>query len=161
MTSLATKERAFLRKAALWLPAVAWYVVIFLFSAQTGAESSQVSTGVLTDLFLLDLDATPWELFLILSRLVRKAAHAFVYFVLTGLLLLPLNSLISRPKTRYAAALGLCAVLAALDEFHQTFVPGRSGRVGDVLIDLSGSVCFLLLWVLLRWFLKRRREKTK
>ena len=48
-------------------------------------------------------------------------------------------------KPSMAWALGLCTVLAALDEFHQRFVPGRDGKLADVLIDLGGAVCFLLL----------------
>lgn len=43
-------------------------------------------------------------------------------------------------------ALLLVAALAASDEFHQTFVPGRGGLVPDVLIDVGGaSVAALLL----------------
>lgn len=149
------------RRLALWLPALGWYAVIFFFSAQTGTESSQVSDGVLTDFFRLDLSATSWELFLLLSFLVRKAAHAFIYFVLTGLLLLPLRELIRRRGRRYGAALALCAVLAGLDELHQVFVPGRSGKLADVGIDLAGGVCFLLLWALVQWIRKRRRDKKE
>ena len=33
---------------------------------------------------------------------------------------------------------------AALDEWHQSFVPGRQASVGDVLIDLAG-ICGMLL----------------
>jgi len=148
-----------LKRLALWLPALLWYAVIFYFSAQTGAESSAVSDAVLTDFFRLDMAHTSWDLFLLLSFLVRKAAHAFVYFVQTGLLLLPLWSLIKSPKVRNAVALGGCALLATLDEIHQLFVPGRSGKLSDVLIDTMGGVCFLVFLWLVQWFLRRRRNR--
>ncbi len=37
-------------------------------------------------------------------------------------------------------AIVLVAGYASLDEFHQSFVPGRTAAVGDVLIDTSGGV---------------------
>lgn len=145
------------KRLALWLPALLWYAVIFCFSAQTGAESSAVSNAVLTDFFCLDLQNTSWDLFLLLSFLVRKGAHAFVYFVQTGLLLLPLRSLLASSQARSAAALGGCAVLATLDEVHQLFVPGRSGKLSDVLIDTLGGVCFLLLL----WLVQKLKSRKK
>jgi VanZ family protein len=49
--------------------------------------------------------------------------------------------------------LSLVFVLTVLygisDEIHQLFVPGRHGRVADVLFDTSGT---LLMILLLRWF---------
>ncbi|WP_095178346.1 VanZ family protein [Clostridium cochlearium] len=33
-----------------------------------------------------------------------------------------------------------------LDEFYQSFVPGRSSSVGDVLLDFTGSVFGTLLF---------------
>ncbi|WP_114679231.1 VanZ family protein [Desulfofundulus thermocisternus] len=32
----------------------------------------------------------------------------------------------------------ILVLVAALDEWHQTFVPGRTGRAVDVLVDLAG-----------------------
>lgn len=57
-------------------------------------------------------------------------------------------------------AAALCAALAALDEYHQTMVPGRSGQVRDVLIDLSGAALALVLVTLIRWSLRRRKADT-
>ncbi|MCW0217201.1 MAG: VanZ family protein [Prosthecobacter sp.] len=54
-------------------------------------------------------------------------------------------------------AFGIC--VGALDEFHQTFTPGRSGNdLGDLLADLTGAGAgALVAWTLLAWF--RRAEK--
>lgn len=45
------------------------------------------------------------------------------------------------------------AVIGAVDEYHQTFTPGRSGNdVWDWLADLSGAgTGALLAWVMLAW----------
>lgn len=42
------------------------------------------------------------------------------------------------------------ALYAASDEFHQLFVPGRSGQISDVLLDSAG-VCFGVLLGMLFW----------
>jgi len=39
----------------------------------------------------------------------------------------------------------LSALYAASDEFHQTFVPGRAGRLLDVVVDWLGAGLALLL----------------
>lgn len=40
----------------------------------------------------------------------------------------------------------ICFLYAVSDEIHQYFVPGRACRLFDVLIDISGSVFFCLLY---------------
>lgn len=149
-------------KVLSFLPAAAWYAVIFAFSAQTGEESGRLSgavarrsIGLLGELG--EIFETDWDAFLLLTFLVRKAAHMSIYFILAALLFYGLWRAGLSPRPGMAAAVGLCALLAALDEFHQTFVPGRDGKLSDVLIDLSGGVCFLLFW---RLIAALRREKA-
>lgn len=153
------------RRLLLWLPALAWYAVIFLFSAQTGTESGEISDRLAFDLLRLETD-NPWTLsevqyalFQLVTFLLRKAAHMAVYFVLTAFLLLALSRLLSSTRRQAAWAIGLCAVLAALDELHQYFVPGRSCQLRDVVIDTLGGLCFLLLWTAVRAVQRRRAKK--
>ncbi|MBU2699080.1 VanZ family protein [Sporomusaceae bacterium BoRhaA] len=40
----------------------------------------------------------------------------------------------------------LTAVAAGCDEFHQYFVPGRSSRLGDVILDTLSAIIFVMLW---------------
>lgn len=151
-------------RLAVFTPALLWYALICFFSSQTGDESSQLSNLVVENsidwmgdwgaIFRVD-----WDALQLLSFLVRKCAHMGVFFVLTGLLLFALWRLGASPRARAGLSLGLCALLAGLDELHQTFVPGRDGKLPDVLIDLGGGMCFLLLWLLAR-HLRRRREEA-
>lgn len=148
-------------KALSFLPAMAWYAVISAFSAQTGEESGRLSGAVVKGSIgilgeLGELFETDWDAFLLLTFLVRKAAHMSIYFILTALLVYGLWRAGVQSRPRLAAAVGLCALLAALDEFHQTFVPGRDGKISDVLIDLSGGLCFLLFWLVLSAIRRRR-----
>ena len=51
-----------------------------------------------------------------------------------------LYALLRRAGLSKAESLALVAVGAGLDEFHQTFVKGRTGTPRDVLIDIGGAV---------------------
>lgn len=78
-----------------------------------------------------------------------KAGHAIGYFWL-GLTVLAALGLKSRWSP--AQALAMCALYAASDEFHQSFVRGRSSSINDALIDiLAALVGVALLSVLIKW----------
>lgn len=155
--------RAFLLHAAGFLPPALWYGVIWHFSAQPASVSGAFSDRLLYRVLVFFSEAfralpegeqriavealSFWE---------RKLAHMFLYFLLAALFLHALRKLIALPQTRAAAVLTLCGLCAAVDEYHQTFVPGRSGELRDVCVDGAGAVCFLLLWALWR-YLRRRR----
>lgn len=154
---------------SLWrfaLPA-GWYWVIFGFSAQPASVSGQLSDRLLYR--LLESWSAAFRSFSeegrtavveFLSYYERKGAHMFLYFVLVGLLLFALWPWFTSAPKRAAAAMAVCAVLAALDEFHQAFVPGRSGQPSDVVVDLMGAACFLLAWFLVRCVWKACRKPT-
>jgi VanZ family protein len=44
-------------------------------------------------------------------------------------------------------------LVASADEFHQTFLPNRTGTGWDVLVDCSGAL--LLQWLVWLWMRKR------
>jgi VanZ family protein len=46
---------------------------------------------------------------------------------------------------RYALAFAASAASGALDEWHQSFVPGRCSSVGDFLVDVLGIGAMLVL----------------
>lgn len=155
-------------RATSWLPALLWYRVIWNFSAQTAAASGDLSDRLLWRLlhrlspsFAGAGNAVQDTAVEVLSFFERKAAHMFLYFVLALLLWAALSFLIAGKPLRGAAAAVLCTVLAGLDEFHQTFVPGRSGQLRDVLIDLAGASLALGLVALLLWTGCIRRGLTK
>ena len=89
--------------------------------------------------------------------LVRKSAHFLEYTMLGLILMLTARTfLTSHQKT---AALLTGAVYAALDEFHQYFVPGRACQVRDVLIDYSGIVTGILTALLLMRIIRAIRNQ--
>jgi len=99
-----------------WLAVAAWAGLIFFFSAQ---PSLGTGLGV-------------WDLIL------RKLAHMFVFGVLTFLSWRALRQHgVGRGAALLAAAVFSLAY-AVSDEYHQSFVPGRSATVYDVGFDLTG-----------------------
>lgn len=155
------------RGVVLWLPAALWYRVIWGFSAQTAAVSGDLSDRLLWRLMdalspafaRVDPDTQNAAVEL-LSYFERKAAHMFLYFVLAWLVCLALARLGKKVGRRMALTLAVCAVLAGLDELHQRYVPGRSGQLKDVAIDLAGAgVAMVLLGIL--FLTARRRSGSK
>jgi VanZ family protein len=52
-------------------------------------------------------------------------------------------------------------VTASLDEIHQTFIPSRTGRWQDVVIDSSGAVLIqVALYAYSIWQVSRTRERS-
>lgn len=136
-----------------------WMLVIFWFSAQVADDSQEMSdffVRLLDALFSLDImkneiiqDMT--------SFLVRKAAHMSEYAVLAILLGLTIREYKKEPWL--LLALTATAAYAATDEFHQLFVPGRSGQFKDVLIDTAGGALGLGLLALILYLQRRRKMK--
>jgi len=84
-----------------------------------------------------------------LSVIWFKSAHLIVYGLLSGLIYRAWR--INWPQLKKSAVfwsvLGLVLILAWLDEFHQSFVPGRTSSLIDVGIDMIGAgsaLCLIL-----------------
>jgi VanZ family protein len=123
---------------ARWWPALAWAVVISLFS--TGAFTSE-NTGriIIPALHWLFPSLTPQTL-AFLHHIIRKCAHFTEYFILSLLILRGIRAGRHGTKLAWAVlAIVIVAGYASLDEFHQSFVPGRTPAVTDVLIDTTGG----------------------
>lgn len=132
-----------------WLPVAGMCVVIFLLSQDAG--SGRHSDRVLG--WLLDMvGMNTVHLRHLLDPGFRKFAHVFVYFCLAGLTYR--GWAMGRREWQWSAAvrsLIFCAVYAATDEYHQSFVYGRGPSVRDVGIDtLGATLCLLLVWLWMR-----------
>lgn len=83
-----------------------------------------------------------------------KIAHLSEYGLL-ALSTLPLFSFSSkkdRPLLIIGVMLITCLGYGILDEFHQSFVPGRDVSGADLLADCCGALLAGLLWL---WFSRR------
>jgi VanZ family protein len=122
-----------------WWPVAAWAVLIFFFSTDT-FSATHTSRLILPVLRWLFPHASP-ETLETAHFLIRKSAHFVEYFIFSLLALHALRGEEGRWKLRWALeAAVLAGAYAALDEFHQSFVPSRTASVYDVLLDTFGAV---------------------
>lgn len=138
------KLRAFLK---YWLPVLIWMAVIFTGSGDPHSyeHSSRFVEPFLRWLF----PRMTQEHIETIHLYIRKCGHLTEYAVLALLLWRALRRPVKndpRPWIWREArlALGIVMLYAATDEFHQLFVPERTGLVSDVFIDTAGGVAGLL-----------------
>lgn len=81
-----------------------------------------------------------------LDHIVRKNAHAFMYMVLAILVCGALFSYNKSGKGMIIYILFICLFYAVTDEFHQSFIPGRTSLVSDILVDFMGALIGLGLF---------------
>lgn len=126
--------------------------VIFGYSSRDSNESEEDSVGVgmfIGHIFVPEFDELSdkeqYEYAKKIDHPVRKTAH-FTEYMILGLFVL--GTLYPKKESKYKRnilisgfiSFVITAIYAGTDEFHQTFVPGRAGRLTDVLIDSSGAL---------------------
>jgi VanZ family protein len=121
-----------MKKIIRFIPAFIWMLVIFYFS-------SRQTTGIGGDSY--------WFRFAIL-----KSFHVIEYCVLFLFVAFAFNF-----KSNLVSII-IAYFYGCTDEFHQTFISGRTGRFRDTFFDLSGILIGFLLIKLANHFLK---PKTK
>ncbi len=141
-----------------WLAALLWLGLIAFES--TNALSAAKTTRILYPLlhFLLGLDPIR---FLTWHFILRKTGHVIGYAVLSLLFYRAWNvTILVRGDPRWSIvwariAFTMTALVASLDEWHQTFLPSRTGTVHDVLLDSTAALLAqLLIYLWLRGWQK-------
>lgn len=133
---------------------IAVMVMIYCFSAQTGAESGAMSGKITT--WVLNLVVPNFEDFApeeqesiryAVGFAIRKLAHFSEYALLGFALILHIMQLQKKIYVRLPGlwAWGVGTIYAASDEFHQGFVAGRGPSIRDVMIDSAGVIAGVLL----------------
>ncbi len=141
-----------------WLPVGLWMALIFVVSTSLGSFEH---TSLIVEPLLrwLNPGISPSAIELV-HVLIRKAGHLTEYAILAALILraeeMPHPTDLTRRYWRSAGwALLLTAFYAATDEWHQSFVPGRTASPVDVLIDSIGGLLAISLATLWRKFSHR------
>lgn len=148
-----------LLKPMSFLPALIVMYLITSFSAQDGVTSSelsgQVSDGIAAVINeKLDLGFSDEKVAEISGKIehsVRKLAHVTEYFVLAVSVAFPLYVYGVRGLGLMLTAGIFCVGFAALDEYHQSFVAGRSPSKKDVLIDSFGVFIGIVVTRIVGW----------
>ena len=144
------RDRNNLLKA--WIAAILWLIVIAIESS--ALLSAHYTSRILYPLlhFLFGLD---WERFHYWHFYIRKTGHVIGYAILSILFFRAWRATLpamdnSKWTLRWAtiALLGT-ALVASLDEWHQSFLPSRTGRWQDVVLDASAGLAaqiLIFLW---------------
>jgi VanZ family protein len=130
-----------------WWPAAVWIGLITFES--TDYMSSQNTGSILYDLLTrlfghIDIyDFEYWHHYL------RKAGHVVGYAML-GLLLLRALWMTFADRPQWVRLLPVfawlgTALVATLDEWHQSYIPSRTGTPWDVLLDSTAGLAALAL----------------
>jgi len=137
-----------------WIALILWLIVIAIESTTylSSENTSRFLYPVLHFLFGINYAAfEPWHHFL------RKCGHVFGYGLLSILLFRAWRETLptirgENWRFRWAsiAVMGT-ALVASLDEWHQSFLPSRTGTVRDVVLDTcAGIAAQLLVFLFLR-----------
>jgi VanZ family protein len=141
------------RGAGLWIRA---WLPVAVGIAVIAAESTQYfgadrTSGPLRWLFQSLFGAVGDDRWEKIHHIIRKSGH----FVGYGLLALTWLRAwwMSMPRSRFILdsilALAATGLIAGADEFHQTFLPNRTGKAWDVLLDCCGAL--FLQWLTFLW----------
>ena len=133
-----------------WGLALIWMAVIFAFS-------SQANSGAYTEAYLQEANVP-----------VRKLAHMFEFAVLAVLYQTALARSITKANGQakskfkhYCLAFVLAVLYALSDEWHQSFVPGRSSSLLDSGVDSIGALIGLTTVYWLRRFFAIAQEQEQ
>ncbi len=168
-----SKKKLFLA----WLPTILWLVVIaFESTAYFSGGRTMLWTRRLLALFV---DHVSWPLVFEANHILRKTGHFLGYATLSWfafrgwmetlaysreLLLLKAGRPVSQRSRWHLRAATLAVlvtiVVASLDEFHQSLLPGRTGMIRDVVLDAMGGI-FAQIVLLLFWSARRRGPAGK
>ena len=163
-----------LLKPLSFLPAILLMYMIFSFSSQTGDVSSDLSLRasakiVRTADYVFDAGLEEWQIQEYAEKInfiTRKLAHMTEYFALAIAVSFPLYVYGMHGFLLMLVAGFLCVAFACGDEYHQSFVSGRSPAMRDVCIDSFGVFWGIILVRIIGWtgrktIFRPRKKKRK
>ena len=130
-----------------WLaPAVILLVCLFIWghsmipADQSSAESGRIVELLAPVLERIRVEPDLWQ------TIVRKGAHMteFCLLAMVWMVTLVQCKAVSWPR-KLGTAAAVCMAVALVDETIQLRVPGRSGQISDVWVDLLGAAVGIAL----------------
>ena len=146
-----------------WIAAILWMIVIAIES--TAWLSSGNTSHFLYPFFhyLFGMDLEQFEHW---HHYIRKGGHVVGYGILSILLFRAWRATLPAPGNvkwawRWAnIALLATALVASLDEWHQSYIPSRTGRWQDVVLDTWAGLAAQVLLFLWAWLMSKSAAET-
>jgi len=136
-----------------WLPVALGIVAIMLESTEfLGSNHTSAPLRRFFEVLFGRIGDASWDF---VHHCIRKSGH-FIGYGLIGLAWLRAWWM-TLPHSRFLhdATLALLgtALVASMDEYHQSFLPNRTGSPWDVLLDCCGAIALqLIVYVFMRLF---------
>ena len=157
---MSSSTRGLKYRVNAWLPVALGIAVIALESTEfMGSNRTTGSLRWLYEAIFGPISSARWD---IVHHMVRKSGH-FMGYGCIGLAWLRAWWM-TLPRSRFLqdallALLGT-ALVASSDEWHQSFLPNRTGSAWDVLLDCCGAIT-LQLMVYMYFRLMRPKRLTR
>jgi VanZ family protein len=139
------KGQGFAHWLYVWLPVLLGIAVIAIESTtRFGSNYTSAPLRHIVEAVFGHISDPRWET---IHHYIRKCGH-FTGYGLIGLAWLRAWWL-TLPRSRFVPDAGLAllgtALIAGCDEWHQTYLPNRTGTPWDVLLDCTGAFTLLVL----------------
>lgn len=144
-----------------WWPVVLGVIVIAIESTEwMGADHTSSPLRWVYEHLLGMVSDDRWEM---IHHYIRKSGH-FMGYGLIGLAWLRAWWM-TLPHSRFLPDAGLAmagtALIASLDEFHQSFLPNRTSSPWDVALDCAGALTLqLFVYVFMRTLRPKRLQRA-
>jgi VanZ family protein len=138
-----------------WIAALLWMTLIAIESTDTfsAEQTGRFLYPILH--FLIGLDLARFEVW---HHYIRKSGHFVGYFALSVFLFRAWRATLHLPwaprwALRWATiAFFMSVLVASMDEWHQTFLPSRTGAISDVMLDSCAALTAqVVIFLYLTW----------
>ena len=140
--------------------------IIFGFSSQDGKESGNISKKITEQIVkripqIQEKEQEEKEIIINrIEKVIRKIAHFSIYTVVGILVMALISTYQIKEKNRLIITTIIGIIYACSDEIHQSFVPGRSPMITDVMIDTMGVILGILLITTIKLIIQKYQEKS-
>jgi VanZ family protein len=145
-----------------WIAAILWLIVIAIESTPwlSAHNTSRILYPLFHFLFGMDLFR-----FAILHVYIRKSGHVVGYGILSLLAFRAWRETLPAQGNPFwtlrwsTIAVLMTAIVASLDEWHQSFIPTRTGRWQDAALDTCSGIA--VQGILFFWFKWRQAREAR
>lgn len=164
------------RKLIYTILTIIWLTVIFIFSSMNTQESNNKSkqtikqtvektTEISESIGIIENNIPPKKIDKAVNKLnvpLRKCAHATEYAVLAILIIFTINAYTNKNYSirKILLVILICFLYSLTDEYHQSFVQGRTSLFTDCLIDTTGSIIACVIYSVVKKIKDNFYKKT-
>jgi VanZ family protein len=137
-----------------WVLVLTWCAIIFYFTESptfTGENTQKIIDSSITG------SQESKDQVKYLNYLIRKSSHLIAF----GFLAFLVWEAMTPNCWAYIGAWTFATLYGGIDEWHQSYIPGRSASIYDVLIDSLGASVILLILFLWNKFKKNKRSVVR